>query len=111
LQQREEIDVSQALRDKLDPSAFDLVLAEEVWRGFASCYGVRPGQLRITDRFDTELKVPSQLYDDENSCVNVLVSNVARRRHIEPDYASMSTLKDCVVALCRTPPSRSETAS
>lgn len=102
LSSRGELDFRQALRSRLDPSKFDLVLAEEVWLGIADCHGVKPGHLRLEDRFDRELEVKPALYDDENSCVNVFIDWVAKKRGIKLDYASIATIEDCLKALCRS---------
>ena len=98
---REEIDVEEVLAHRFASGEIDIAAAVQLWNALAECYAVRPGLLRLTDRFNVELDSKRIFqYDDENSCANLTLERFYSKRRLAVDLSKLQTIEDCVAALC-----------
>lgn len=98
---REDIEIDEVLVSRFADENIDLAAAAELWRSLAECYSVRPGVLRLTDRFTVELNSKRVFqYDDEISCVNLRLTNFYSMRGLNVDLSKLETVEDCIAALC-----------
>lgn len=98
---RREIPFDSIFTEYYAPVGIDCDEARSVWDGIARALNVPAGKLRPTDRFGVELAPDAGWgYDDCLGLVEDALREAAARKQVIVDLKSLSTVDDCIKALC-----------